>query len=409
MSNVYHDNRYRNKYRIEKTESNEYIDNRRIKPEYCHVFINNISFPKSLEEIKDFYIKECGRYDIEDLLDSEVTTWTAPRWAMRGDVCLFMHAKKSRIIIPGLKTELIKNKSNYSDADFQLLYEWLERGKELYKKYGGKIFAVAQVLDGPEEQSNDSEILHWNSRLYADMGNIWHLQEPIDISEFKKYVTLSSRGAITPVYGREYDNLKHLIIENNQGAPEYFVSSVASDVESSKINRYNWLRVSYKLRHSFIYEKQFRTYYVDYFLSALGDRRTIYSECRCVKQRVTDTSRMDNVIRFYRRYLPVEVKLNLSIGSIASQVTKYCNDDVVYLDAHEKTEVSGERFYYNHVLLIDVDNIFLYDDRTGTIDQICNLDDICTEEDIKLFREKLFEILSNKYPEYEGNRLRRSN
>ena len=323
-------NRARNRYYIEKIDSNTYVDNRRIKPEYCHAFINNIAFPKSLEEIKEVYIEE-GRYDIEALLSAEETCWTAPRWAMMGDVCLFMHAKTANSTISSLKTELMKNRHYYSDADFQELSSWLDRGKELYKKYGGKIFAVARVFDSPEEyfDSEPNEYIHWGSRLYADMGEIWFLQEPIDISEFKKYVAVSNRGAITPVYGEEYAELKKLILEKNQDPPEYFISSVASDAESSRINRFNWLKIAYKYRHSFIYEKQFRLYYVDYFLSALGDIKTIYSECRCIKHGVTDSSRMDNVIRFYRRYLPVEVKLTVATDTISTQVTKYCNDDMV--------------------------------------------------------------------------------
>ena len=158
-------NRARNRYYIEKIDSNTYVDNRRIKPEYCHAFINNIAFPKSLEEIKEVYIEE-GRYDIEALLSAEETCWTAPRWAMMGDVCLFMHAKTANSTISSLKTELMKNRHYYSDADFQELSSWLDRGKELYKKYGGKIFAVARVFDSPEEyfDSEPNEYIHWGSR-----------------------------------------------------------------------------------------------------------------------------------------------------------------------------------------------------------------------------------------------------
>jgi hypothetical protein len=82
---------------------------------------------------------------------------------------------------------------------------------------------------------------------------------------------------------------------------------------------------------------------------------------------------------------------------------------MVYLDVAEKREVRGDRFYNNHVLLIDVDNIFLYDDRTGTVDQICDLDDIRTEEDIRVFREKLAEMLIGEYPELEKERRWKTN
>ena len=115
---------------------------------------------------------------------------------------------------------------------------------------------------------------------------------------------------------------------------------------------------------------------------------------------------MDNVIRFFQRYLPVEVKLNLSPDSIVTQVTKYCNDDAIYLDSAEKREVSGKLFYNNHVLLIDVDNIFLYDDRTGAVNLIYDLDEIRTEEDIIVFREKLAEILLCEYPELNDREKR---
>lgn len=46
------ENRERNRYRFEKTGPDRYIDNRRIKPEYCHAFINNISFWVSIRNLK---------------------------------------------------------------------------------------------------------------------------------------------------------------------------------------------------------------------------------------------------------------------------------------------------------------------------------------------------------------------
>lgn len=60
--------------------------------EYVQAFINNISFPKSLDELED-YIYNAGHYDIEGLLVSSGTEWTAPRWAKAGDTVFFMHAK----------------------------------------------------------------------------------------------------------------------------------------------------------------------------------------------------------------------------------------------------------------------------------------------------------------------------
>ena len=390
--------RYRRFYEI--NEINEAIDKRRIKPSFCHAYINNISFPKSLVELKETYIDTNGMFDIEDLITSQETSWTAPRWAMAGDICFFMHAKSARITISALKTELVNRRTAYSESDYQELLCWLERGKELYNKYGGKIFAVARVIDSPEEDRDDDRIIHWKAPLYAEMGDIWLLKEPVDISVFKKYVTLSSRGAITPIYGDEYINLRKLILDKNQNTPNYLLTSIAADADTSRINRENWIHIASEYRHSFIYEKQLRYYYVDYFLSAIGDIKTIYSECKCFKQGVTDASRVDNIIRFHGRYLPVEVKLSFpNDSSLITQVKKYCNDDAVFLDKYEKRGVRKELLYNNHVLLIDRDLVCLYDDRTGGISNLYCFDDLKSRFDIDVFREKLANVL---LPEYES-------
>ena len=110
-------------------------------------------------------------------------------------------------------------------------------------------------------------------------------------------------------------------------------------------------------------------------------------------------SRVDNVIRFQGRYLPVEVKLSVPCEiDLPGQVTKYCNDTTVYLTKDEKRSADGTLFFYNHVLVIDTNNLFLYDDRTAVVEDICNLDSIRTIGDIKDFRIKLADMLVGEYP-----------
>ena len=248
----------RNNLFFELTDQNIYIDHRRIVPTYCHAFINNISFPTTLEEIKLVVIEECGQYDIEYLRSSQEVSWTSPRWAMAGDICFFMHAKTANSTISGLKTELRNNRFFYSESDYQELMSWLDKGKQLHKQFGGKIFAVAKIISPAEQDTDDERPIHWNTRTYSDMGSIWLLNEPIDISLFRHYVTVSNRGAITPVFGKEYRDLQRLIVDKNPNPPDYFMSAIAADAETSKINRHNWLRIAPSYRHSFIYEKQFR-------------------------------------------------------------------------------------------------------------------------------------------------------
>ena len=100
--------------------------------------INNISFPKSLEELLQVQ-KVHGHFNVEDLLDdsedndvaNDYTEWTMPKWCKSGDIVFFMHAKTANAIISRLEREL--RKSSASDYDDGLM-SFLQRGAELWRK-----------------------------------------------------------------------------------------------------------------------------------------------------------------------------------------------------------------------------------------------------------------------------------
>ncbi|MBQ9617731.1 MAG: hypothetical protein IJR48_05125, partial [Oscillibacter sp.] len=114
--------------------------------------INNISFPKSLEELLQVQ-KVHGRFNVEDLLDdsensdvaNDYTEWTMPKWCKSGDIVFFMHAKTANAIISRLKRELRESKDEYSERDYEILSSALQRETELHQKYGGKIFTMGKV------------------------------------------------------------------------------------------------------------------------------------------------------------------------------------------------------------------------------------------------------------------------
>lgn len=143
--------------------------------EYVQAFINNISFPKSLDELED-YIYNAGHYDIEGSLVSSGTEWTAPRWAKAGDIVFFMHAKYARSTITRLRTELHNSKRKYSKRRYDNLSSWIDRGLKLHTQYGGKIFAIARVSGAPSYETivngNPDDLYHWKSRVYAKMDRI---------------------------------------------------------------------------------------------------------------------------------------------------------------------------------------------------------------------------------------------
>lgn len=145
-------------------------------------FIDNISFPKSLEEL-DWFIDE---FDVEQVLTVSETEWTAPKWTVKGDIVFFYHAKTAIQWISKLETKIKKERNRTEDNIFPNLFgeafkktmeesfqkdcdaqlDALQRGRKLYKKYGGKIFAIGQVSGRPIYDSQEGdEVLHWASRF----------------------------------------------------------------------------------------------------------------------------------------------------------------------------------------------------------------------------------------------------
>ena len=364
-------------------------------------FIDNISFPTSLEELT-YFLKNDGLYNMEMILDYDADGWTVPRWCKIGDIVFFMHTKTSAINnIKKLSKILEAEKEKYSEEKYQQFQEWLERGKKIYEQYGGKIFAIGLVVGEPEVhdivEENNFDKYHWKNLIYADIEIIWLLENPVDISEFRDFIQIAMQTAITPVFGDSFEKLKTLIIAKNPDAPEYFREAEAIPMPLAKINKDNWLTVANLYRREFFLEIQFRKFYVDYFLSVLGDNKTFFTECRCQRADISD-SFVDNIIAFNKKYLPVEVKLNIeNEQDLNAQLQKYCNDDTVYSKHDNGKILPNEKFYKNNVLVFDTENIYLYDNRDDSLSELINLDEIKTESDIKKFRENLIAILNKNF------------
>ena len=77
-------------------------------------FINNISFPKSLEELELFI----DGFNVEEILTVKETEWTAPKWAVKGDIVFFFHAKTAIQWISKLETQLRREKGEMPDKKY---------------------------------------------------------------------------------------------------------------------------------------------------------------------------------------------------------------------------------------------------------------------------------------------------
>ena len=361
--------------------------------------VNNISFPKSLNEILQIHRIRNG-FDIEILMkdseNGEYTEWTMPKWCKPGDIVFFMHAKTARATIAKLKKALQKSSEKFSSDESGILNASLERGIELYNQFGGKIFMIGKVCEEAFYDSDkDYEFNpHWKSKIYAPIDSLFQLQCPVDLSEFSSFIQLSRQSAITPVFGKEFDMLKSLIMSRNP-VPFYLQESVSVSVPLSKISKDNWIQLTSKYRRSFFLEIQFRTYYVNYFLELIGDRKTFYRECACIKHGQR-TSFVDNVIVVNGCYLPVEVKLNIDTEkNLIGQLQKYCSLDSLILDTKKNRYAAQDKIFNYGVLVIDTNGVYWYYCDAKSIEQIYDLDNLLSQQDILDLRKLIIDTMNS--------------
>ena len=345
---------------------------------FVQAHINSISFPSDIEGLEN-YVYNHGHYNIEDILAYDGSGWTVPRSCKVGDVVLWFHAKTAISKITALITQ-VKNLPEDTAHDKDLLLVWLEHARNLHKQYGGKVFAVGRIVSAPERWDiPDGDAYHFNGRIYADVGDIVLLEEPVDISEFNSFIAVSRHSAITPLPAKEFCQLRDIIWGKNDNLPPYFLNCEIGDFNLSNINRHNFLEITQQYRRRFLYEAEFRSYYVDYLLKGIANRR-YYRECVC---HATGKSPcfVDNVFKFGDRYFLLEVKLNIQLEKdLPGQLRQYINADYLYLKKGETLPVSDfeRRFMY----VIDTNAFYKYDAATDTITELIKLDDVHNIDDI---------------------------
>ena len=110
-------------------------------------FIDNISFPTTLVELEDFI----DEFNVEQILTVDETEWTAPKWAVEGDIVFFFHAKTAIQRITKLETEMKKEKDIFDRImEFPVLRifnPFYKKNKEilLYLFFGGLTFLVSII------------------------------------------------------------------------------------------------------------------------------------------------------------------------------------------------------------------------------------------------------------------------
>ena len=110
----------------------DYIPNDNTQHKYVSAHINNISFPKSINELETF-IYQNERYNVEDIINESengYVIWTVPRSSASDDIVLFFHAKTAIQWIRKLETAAKNIDDETHNKD--LIFEWLKRARTLY-------------------------------------------------------------------------------------------------------------------------------------------------------------------------------------------------------------------------------------------------------------------------------------
>ena len=172
-------------------------------------FITNFQSPADLNELISFHRQGYGS-NLEALLNDSQngTNWTVPSYAKIGDIVFFMCAKSSVDYrhMAGIR-KLARNTGD--PAIISLANDQYD----LHEKYAGKILAVGTVKNAPQKREAGSAYPGWG----ADIDSIVFLKQPVDINEFRSFITVSTRGAITKLDDTQYQALMRLIEKNNPG------------------------------------------------------------------------------------------------------------------------------------------------------------------------------------------------
>ena len=180
-------------------------------------YILNFTVSRELDDIKysfDEYGKTNLSWILEDFKTGE-TTWSVPKTAVPGDIAVFLCAKTSRNKL-GMATSSIPDDYGKDFRDF------VEVEKALYKKYSGNILGYGVISARPEYDDVDN-------RWSADINQLRQIPNPILYDDIKSFIDISSWSSITYISEDQWEHLKWLVNQKNNG---FFDNVVAPSAET---------------------------------------------------------------------------------------------------------------------------------------------------------------------------------
>lgn len=349
-------------------------------------FITNVSYPRDTDSFVDMIEKNEGCSDLESLFlesDGEMFSedegeliWTAPNWAMPNDMFIFYHSVSA---LPSTKS--IYNRVSREYPEESDLIKIAKNQISWAEKYAGTIFAIAKVGYRTKIDNEASKDLHFDSKTFARPLDLIILDNPIHLTEFRRYVEIRKQATITPVAKSQFDGLWGLICRDNKVG--IFENFNFVDNEFEKISKENWKEIIVKKNIRFLNENQVRKYYLDLILEEIKDDGSkLYEECVVSKSAIADY-----FISINNKWYPVEAKLHFSNEDhLFDQLNKYAGTKK--FTPHNCKNAIETRNNTTKIIIGDAEGIHFVDAKTREYHETLKRTDVSIKT-IRAFQLKI--------------------
>lgn len=230
------------------------------------------------------------RFNVEEILNVKETEWTAPKWAVKGDIVFFFMQRQHLEITRMLETKLKQEKGNDWEKH-SIPFDRQKGARKLYEKCTEKNicnfqdFRLAHLWcsEGDEIFIGQVDFMH---PLIGFMCLVhWHSQ--------KAQICIEPQSAITLFVGNDFERLKALIALEKWTLGVLLKESEAIPLPLQKINAENLVEITEHYRRLFQLEIIIPTFYV-IVSNVLKEQKKFYGRMSAAKMKTNWICRQCN-------------------------------------------------------------------------------------------------------------------
>lgn len=310
---------------------------------YARAYIHTFNLPDTVDKLLDWLDGDpyAGTKvdQVKGALYEHDFAWTAPQWALPGDVIFFCYAARSAALVGTLRRAL--RSEGISDAGYD---DFLDRAAEDAVQYGGRVFGVGVLTEPPALRGESDYAPHWRSRLEASIEVVGVFSVPLLLRDHIDVLPRPFK-ATTDLTSTQFAALKSRLSELGNWLPEELELAVPGRDDYAGISAANWRSFSCASDAMFWHETDVRGYFADYLLNEVKDVRTeVFPEARCLRVdeksgALRGNAHADYIVSVQGRRIPVETKVSVFAcpqRPLLRQVEQY-----VFADVFEVSDGTG--------------------------------------------------------------------